>query len=145
MFIYSQIAGLSLVAGGLLLAHAHNRKNAVSNILKRGIKTDGKVIEIRRNPGSLFSSKEGEGYAPVVEYTTASGNILKHFSTTYRPICPYREGQIVPISYINYKSIREAALSDDEPGDLPRKLFIIGIVCFLFGLPALISGLPNFF
>lgn len=136
-----QLAGLFFVAGFLLLAHAHNRKNYVSRILTRGIKTEGKVVEMTRNPGSLFSKVEGEGFAPVVEYTTQSGNVLKHHSTTYRTPATYEAGQTVPIWYINYKSIREAALEDDEPGDLPKKLFAVGLVSFLVALPTVISGI----
>lgn len=142
MFIPSQIAGLSFIAGCLLLAHVHNRKNYISNILKRGTKTEGKVIELREDPGSVNNGNKG--YAPVIEYTTVSGNVLKHFSTTYRRESPYTVGQTVSIWYINYKSIREAALADDEVGDLPRKLFIVGIVLLLVGVPFIIDGISKF-
>lgn len=140
-----QLSGLALVSGFLLLAHAHNRKNYIHYLLKRGNKTESKVVEIRKNPGSLFSKVEGHGRAPVVEYTTISGNVLKHYSDTFSNPCMYEIGQMVPIWYLNYKSRREAALQDDLPGDLPRKLFIIGIILFCLGLPSLLVGLQNLF
>lgn len=143
--IYANIAGFSLVLGFLLLAHSHNRKNYIKNLLKNGTKTEGRVIEIYRNPGSIFSKQSGEGFAPVVEYTTISGNILKHYSTTYRANTKYQVGQIVPLWYVNYKSIREAALEDDEPGDLPKKLFITGLIFLSVGFPKMCSSLGMFF
>lgn len=139
--VYAKISGFCLVAGFLLLAHAHNRKNYIKYLFERGTKTEGKVIEISRNPGSLFNKEEGEGFAPVVEYTTISGNTLKHHSTTYQTPCKYHVGQTVPLWYINYKSRREAALEDDQPGDLPRKLFIVGMILLLIGLPKVLLGL----
>lgn len=142
-FLPSQFSGLAIVVGFLLLAHAHNRKNYINNLLKRGIKTEGSVIEIWKNPGSLFSKKEGQGYAPVVEYTTNSGNVLKHYSHAFTDPCKYEMGQKVAVWYINYKSIREAALEDDQPGSLPKKLFVAGIILVLLGLPNLIVGLQN--
>jgi len=141
LIITPKLAGIFFVGGFLLIAHAHNRKHYIAKILKRGTKTEGKVVEVFRNPGSLFKKEEGEGFAPVVEYTTQSGSTLKHHSTTYRTPAKYEVGQVVPIWYINYKSIREACLEDDEPGDLPGKLFKAGIVLLLIALPAIISGL----
>ena len=145
MFTASQIAWFSVVAGCLLLAHSHNRRYYISNLLKRGIKTEGKVVELRKDPGALPDGREGKGYAPVVEYATVSGNVLKHFSSTYRQTSPYKVGQTVPIWYINYKSIREAALADDEPGDLPKKLFIAGLLLLIIGVPFIVDGISTLF
>jgi hypothetical protein len=136
-----QITGVCFVAGFLLIAHAHNRKHYISKLLKHGHKTEGKVIELYRNPGSLFSKKEGEGFAPVVEYVTQSGNTLKHYSSTYKAVSNYQVGQVVPIWYINYKSKREAALADDQVGSLPRNLFRLGALFLLLSLPRLVFGL----
>jgi len=143
MTFYSSISGLCFVAGCLLLAHAHNRKTYIKRLLKRGFKTEGKVVEIRQNPGSLFSSQPGEGLAPVVEYTGNSGNLVKHYSTTFRTPSRYQIGQQVPLWYSEYKANRESTLEDDEPGDLPRKIFIIGITLLLISLPKVIAGLLN--
>ncbi len=140
-----QWSSIFAIVGALLLAHAYNRRNYIRNILAKGEETEGRVVEVRRNPGSLFSSKEGPGEAPVVEYTTKSGNTLLHYSTTYVSPCKYRVGQPVRIWYINYKSRREAALPDDRPGDLPRNLFIAGLICLVLGAPALINGLMGLF
>ncbi|HMQ61940.1 MAG TPA: DUF3592 domain-containing protein [Flavilitoribacter sp.] len=140
-----QWSSILALVGALLLAHAYNRKNYIRNILAKGEETEGRVVEIRRNPGGLFSSKGGPGEAPVVAYTTVSGNTLRHYSITYVSPCKYRVGQPVRIWYINYKSRREAALPDDQPGSLPRNLFIAGLICFALGAPALISGLMGLF
>lgn len=142
--IYSKISGISSIVGFLLLAHAHNRKHYIKNIFKNGMKTQGKVIEISRDPGPIFG-KEGEGFAPVVEYTTESGNVLKHHSQTYRVPTKYEVGQTVDIWYVNYKSRREAALADDEPGELPKKLFIAGLILVLIATPKIFLGTLNLF
>ena len=131
-----QLSGLAAVGGFLLLAHAHNRKHLVQNLLRRGRKTEGRVVELRENP-------QGQGFAPVVEYTTESGSVLKHFSTTYRTPSPYSEGQTVPIWYENYKSRREATLEDDEAGTLPKKLAVTGFLLLLLALPRILSGLTG--
>lgn len=141
MIIFSELSGIFLLAGFLLLAHGHNRKSYIKNLLTKGRKTEGKIVELRRNPGALFSKTEGEGFAPLVEYNTESGNKLRHYSMTYKLVSPYKVGQIVPIWYKNYKSIREATLEDDEVGTLPRNLFILGLTLTAMGLPKLVSGL----
>ena len=79
---YSNIAGICFVVGALLLAHGHNRKTYIKRLLNRGFKTEGKVVEINQKPDSLISNQAGNGFAPVVEYTTVSGNVVKHHSTT---------------------------------------------------------------
>lgn len=141
---YSKLAGISAILGFLAIAHGYNRKNHVKNLLKNGIKTEGKVVEIYPNPGPLFGKGAAIGSAPVVEYTTQSGNILKHTSTTYREPCPYQIGQIVNIWYINYKSRREAALEDDQVGNLPKQLITAGLILMAFSLPRIISMLFAF-
>jgi hypothetical protein len=142
--IPEQLSSGSLVLGGFLMAIGLHRKFYFSNILKRGTRTEGKVIEVRQNPGSLFSKEVGAGFAPVVEYTNNSGNTLIHHSTTYRTPSMYKENQTVPIWYINYKSRREAALQDDEPGTWPMKLIGVGFVLFLVGVPQLLQRLALF-
>jgi hypothetical protein len=142
--IYSKISPLFLLVGFLLIAHSHNRKNYIKNLFKNGIKTEGKVLEIRRDPGPLFG-EEGMGFAPVVEYTTMSGNVLKHYSQTYQISSKYEVGQTVDIWYINYKSIREAALEDDQPGQTPKKLFTVGLILLLIAAPKIIYGLSNIY
>ncbi|HMO18422.1 MAG TPA: DUF3592 domain-containing protein [Oligoflexia bacterium] len=142
--LYSSYAPLMGLIGFLMLAHAHNRKTYIQNLLRKGIKTEGRVIEIAADPGPLFSKNEGEGFAPVVEYITVSGNTLTHRSTTYRNPTKYEVGQIVPVYYINYRSRREATLEDDEPGTLPKTLFITGSIFLIIALPALISALTKF-
>jgi hypothetical protein len=111
--------------------------------LKSGTKTDGKVVEVNRNPGPLFSKEPGEGFAPVVEYTTISGNTLRHHSTTYRSPSRYEVGQLVQVWYVNYKSNREATLEDDEPGSFPGKLFLAGSIFILIALPKILFSLPG--
>ncbi len=142
--LYTKISGIFSIVGFLLLAHSHNRKNYIKNILKNGIKTQGKVVEICRDPGPIFG-KEGEGFAPVVEYTTDSGNVLKHPSQTYQTPTKYQVGQLVDIWYVNYKSNREAALADDQPGELPKKLFITGLILLLVAAPKIIFSMLNLF
>lgn len=136
----SKIISWLSVLGFFLVAIGLHLQFYISNVLKRGTKTEGKVIEIRRNPGNLFSSEEGEGFAPVVEYTTTSDQTRIHYSTTYRTPTPYQENQLVPIWYIDYKSRKEAALADDEPGTFPRKLIVVGAALLLLASPSILSN-----
>lgn len=142
--IYTNISSTLLPVGFLLVAHSYNRKNYIKNIFKNGIKTQGKVVEISRDPGPLFG-KEGEGLAPVVEYTTVSGNVLKHHSQTYQIPAKYEVGQVVDIWYVNYKSNREATLEDDQVGETPKKLFMVGVIFLLISTPKIIFGMFKLF
>ncbi len=52
---------------------------------------------------------------------------------------------MVDLWYVNYKSRREAALADDQPGDLPRKLFIAGLLLLLVAAPKIVVGMLGLF
>ncbi len=134
---YNDIAPFLLIVGVVLFIYGINREGAIKKILSHGQKTIGKVIELRQDPTKSLSNQSNIGLAPVVEYSTVSGNTLQHVSTTYREPCRYTKGESVDIWYINYKSIREAALIDDVPGQTPKKIRIIGFLLLLAGTPRL--------
>lgn len=138
-------ASVLALPGTLLLAFAYDRQHAIRKILAKGHETEGTVVEMRPNPGGLFSRKEATGEAPVVEYVTHSGNTLKHYSTTYVSPSPYQTGQKVQIWYVNYKSTREAALADDLPGSFPRNVMLVALVLCALGYPGVIIKLFGLF
>lgn len=133
-----QILPLLAFIGTYLLIIAYDKSKIVERVTAKGIKTEGTVVEIRRDPGSLFDSKEGEGAAPVVDFVTNNGS-HRHYSTHYQTPCPYQVGQKVEVRYYFYKSIREVLLANEGAGTLPKTLFRWGIALCLIGYPFLIK------
>lgn len=111
-----------------------NNAKMPERVKNRGQVAEGTVIEIRRNPGPLFSSKEGEGYAPVVDFDYPNGS-HRHFSTYYQTPSPYQVGQKVQVAYYFYKSIREVVLEGEENQPQSPTLLIWGIGLCLLGYP----------
>ena len=134
---YLQLLGF---IGTYLLILSYDRAQMPERVKKRGIKTEGTVIEIRRNPGSLFSKTEGQGDAPVVDFNTISGSHRYH-STNYITPCSYQVGQKVPVWYYFYKSKQEVILENEDAGSLPRTLLVWGIAFCVIGYPFLIRNL----
>lgn len=130
--------------GTYCLILAYDRSKMPDRVKKRGQKTEGTVIEIRRNPGPLFSSQEGEGYAPVVEFETPWGN-HRHFSIYYQTPSPYQVGQKVQVGYYFYKSIREVLLDGEENEPTSPVLYIWGICLCLLGYPFVFIKLLDLF
>lgn len=128
------------IAGTFLVILAYDRKNLVERVKSKGIETEGTVVEMRRNPGSLFGAAAGEGEAPVVDFTTNWGT-HRHYSTNYMPAYPYKVGQKVRLWYSFYKSRRDVALETDVPGIMPAGLFRWGIFFCLLGYPFLLKKL----
>lgn len=142
-----QMMPLLALVGTYLLIIAYDKSKIVDRVISRGIKTEGTVVEIRKNPGSLFSSKEVEGEAPVVDFVTNNGS-HRHYSTDYQTPAPYHVGQKVEVRYYFYKSIREVILANEGVGTLPKTLFRWGIALCLIGYPFIIRkmmllGLSN--
>lgn len=126
----SNYGGALLVIGALMTAWSWDQKTLVSRLHKKGIHTRGKVVELRDNPNP---SSNAPGKAPTVEYTTQSGNTIRHISTTYQSPSPYSVGQEVDIWYRNYKSRRDAVLADDRPSPFFDRLFRLGLILALIG------------
>lgn len=140
-----QLAASLAVLGLFLLFLAWQQMDYYPNILRNGTEAEGTVIEMHRDPGPLWGGEEGDGEAPVVEFTDRQGRQRRHFSTTYQIPSPYRVGQKVRIWYIIYKSRQVYALEDDTKGSWPRTLLIIGAVAFLLGAPELWRRLGGLF
>ena len=124
--------------GTYLLILSHKKKHEIEHTIRKGLSTEGTVIEIRENPGKSLESNMPEGYAPVVEFTTINGK-YHHHSATFRSPCNYYIGQKVKIYYYFYKSRKEMALLDDDPGPLPKILFKWGILFCAIGYPILLA------
>jgi hypothetical protein len=110
---------------------AYQKQHEIQIVLSRGIKTTGRVVEIRQDP-----SGNGGG-APVVEFNYPYGS-YRHYSNTYMLPCAYYVGQETEIWYLFYKSNRRATLSDEQPGTLPITLLKWGIVLCLLSYPVVI-------
>ncbi|AEE48814.1 DUF3592 domain-containing protein [Haliscomenobacter hydrossis] len=123
--------------GTYLLILANDRSHLVGRVKKRGIQTEGTVVELHQNPGPLFSKTSGEGVAPVVDFTT-NGGTHRHYSTHYETPSPYQVGQKVQVWYYFYKSKREVTLADEDGGTLPQTFYRWGIVFCALGYPFLL-------
>jgi len=132
------------LVGTYLLILAFDKAHLVERVKARGIETEGTVVEIRRNPGGLFSSKEGEGEAPVVDFIT-NGGTHKHYSKNYATPCPFKVGEKVKVWYYFHKSRREVALAEAETDTLPHTLRKWGIILCLLSYPFLVKKLMLLF
>lgn len=118
----------------------YNNSQMPKRVKTRGKVAEGTVVEIRRNPGTIFSSQEGEGYAPVVDFEYPNGS-HRHFSTYYQSPSPYQVGQKVQVGYYFYKSIREVLLDGEENQPRPSTLLILGICLCVLGYPFVVIKL----
>jgi hypothetical protein len=132
------------IIGTYCLILAYDRAKMPERVKKRGQLAEGTVVEIRRNPGPIFGSQEGEGFAPVVEFATSSGN-HRHFSTHYQTPSPYQVGQKVQVGYYFYKSIREVLLDGEENQPSSPTLLICGVCLCLLGYPFVFIKLLGLF
>ncbi len=137
---FIQFMPIVALAGTFMLIIAYDKAHLIERVRSRGIEAEGTVVEIRRNPGGLFRSEEGEGEAPVVDFTTQWGS-HRHYSTNYVTPCPYQVGQQVKVWYYFRKSRREVALPDDAAGPLPGVLMRWGIVLCVLGYPFVVKKL----
>lgn len=130
--------------GTYCLILAYDRAKMPERVKKRGQKAEGTVVEIRRNPGPLFGSQEGEGYAPVVDFDYPNGNYRYH-SNYYQSPSPYHVGQKVQVGYYFYKSIREVIIDGEENQPQSPTLLIWGICLCLLGYPFVFIKLIGLF
>lgn len=132
------------LVGTYLLILAYDRMHLVERVKAKGIETEGTVVEIRRNPGGLFSSTEGEGDAPVVDFVTNWGT-HKHYSTNYAIPCPFKVGEKVKVWYYFNKSRQEVVLEEAETDTLPHTLRTWGIILCLLSYPFVVKKLMLLF
>lgn len=130
--------------GTYLFILSYQKQHQIKHTLTKGKVTEGTVVEIRENPGSLFGKEQAEGYAPVVDFQVGSST-HRHYSGTYKLPARYKVGQKVKIYYYFYRSISEFALEDDEPGSLPGTLFRWGLAFCAIGYPLLLIRLGRLF
>jgi hypothetical protein len=138
-------SGISFIIGFLMYAWAHDRSNLHRRLLEKGTKTTGRVVKLTEAPIPLFGGKRKEGFAPVVEYTTISGNTLTHISTHYEYPSPYQPGQEVSLWYRNYKSIREATLEDEKPSESLKTYKTVALILIILSLLLMWPRILRFF
>lgn len=138
------MSGIIALVGTYMIIIGYTRNGFFENVRLKGIKTEGIVIALNQNPGSFYGGEEGDGFAPVVEFTTINGT-HRHVSTIYKNPTPYIVGQKVNIWYYSYKSRREMALEDDAPGDMPQNLFKWGILLCGIGYPLIYLKINQLF
>lgn len=122
----------------------YNNSQMPKRVKSSGKVAEGTVVEVRRNPGPIFSSQEGEGYAPVVDFEYPNGS-HRHFSTYYQTPSAYQVGQKVKVQYYFYKSIREVLLDGEENQPQSPTLLIWGICLCLLGYPFVFIKLLGLF
>lgn len=115
------------------------------NVRKIGIETEGTVVEMRPDPGPLFGKAEGTGQAPTVEFTDQRGDVHRYICVCYQDPSPYKVGQKVKVWYHLYRSRREYALEDDQPGTGPMTMLKVGLVLLVLGAPELLKRLSGLF
>lgn len=130
------------IIGTYLLILSHNKNHEIEHTIEKGLSTEGTVVEIRSDKRHSTESNVQEVYAPVVEFTTINGT-FRHYAPSFRASCKYEVGQKVKIYYFFYKSRREMALEDDEPGTLPNTLLKWGIIFCAIGYPMLLSKMAG--
>ncbi len=135
-FISPQVLGIVTLVGTYCLILSYQKQHEIQTVLSKGIKTTGTVVEIRQDPSG------NSGDAPVVEFNYPNGS-YRHYSTTYVLPCAYSVGQQVEIWYLFRKSNRTAALSDDQPGTLPKTLLKWGILLCLLSYPEIIRRMAT--
>jgi len=127
----SQIVPFFALIGTYLLILANSKQHLPERVKKRGIETEGTIVEIR---------KEGLEEFVVVDFTYPNGS-FRHISNKYVYPCPYKVGQKVRIWYYFNKSNREVILEDEGIGNLPSKLYRWGFIICIISYPFLIYKL----
>jgi hypothetical protein len=126
-----QIVPFFALIGTYLLILAYSKQHLPERVKKRGIETEGTIVEIR---------KEGLEEFLVVDFTyTSCSN--SHFSNKYVYPSLYKVGQKVKIWYYFHKSNREVILEDEGIGNLPSKLYRWGFIICIISYPFLLYKL----
>ena len=143
----SQYAAIVALIGTYLIIMSHVRIHYYDKIRSKGRITEGVVTELI--PKDYHSTQASVAMAPVVEFIPDVGvSRFRYVSSTYQYPSPYQVGQKVKIYYKGFSgsknSIREVALEDDKPGNLPASLLRWGIVLCVISYPLIIWRLTNF-
>ncbi|MBK9256509.1 MAG: hypothetical protein IPM42_13560 [Saprospiraceae bacterium] len=123
---------------------SYSKAHEIEHTIRKGRIAEGTVIELQDNPADLHLNTKLRRKAPLVDFHSHIG-WHQYQSITYRDPSPYQVGQKVQIYYYFYKSRREFALADDEPGTLPKTLLKWGIIFCIIGYPILFGKLGGFF
>jgi len=130
----SEIVPLFALIGTYLLILAHSKQHLPERVKKRGVETEGTIVEIR---------KEGLEEFLVVDFSYPNGS-FRHISNRYVNPCPYKVGQNVKIWYYFRKSNREVVMEGEGVGNTPSKLYRWGIIICLISFPFVIFKMMNF-
>jgi hypothetical protein len=104
-----------------------------NNIIKHGVKTEGRVVDLLTN---YNKKKRSSTKAPVVQFKTQQGETILYTSSMYSSPCPYHQGQSLPIWYLP-DNPQEATLNGTETYLFFSIFAGFGALALLFGLPTL--------
>ena len=131
---------IMLTLVGLIFSTIGYRSWDWSNkIIKNGIPTEGVVIKLKNR---INKNRQTGTKAPVVQFRTATGEIVTYNSTTYTSPCSYVVGQYVPIWY-DPNNPQEATLNRADAYLLPMIFGGFGILALLLGLPTVLKSLTQ--
>lgn len=135
------LVGITALVGTYMIIVAYDKTRIYDRVRRLGRTAEGTVVEVYQDPGPLIGRSEvSGGYAPIVVFDSHIGN-HRYVSTTYRNPSPYKVGDKVKVWYYFYKSRREMALADDEPGDSPGRLYFWGVLLCALSYPFLFMRL----
>ena len=129
------------IAGTLFLSIAYREWRSNYSIITQGVETEGVVIETyrkTRRTGEMPSTAE----APVVEFSTETGERRKYYSTLFTTPCNYEQGVKVPIWYLPNDPNR-ATLNGKDAWILPVMFGIFGCALCLITYPILLQMLAR--
>jgi hypothetical protein len=85
-----------------MLGGAGNSYHTTSQFIDQSLKAEGLVVDLVRSRSSRSGShkrRTSRGYAPVVEFTTESGDTIEFVSSTSSSPPRFKEGELVEVFY----------------------------------------------
>ncbi len=130
---------LAFCLGGTLFATIAIREYiSTGHIIQSGKQAQGMVVEMARRPRKVGETGTPNSFAPVVQFTTETGEQRKYYSTLYTGLETYQVAQMVDIWYLPNEP-NEATLKGGDAWILPLVFGIFGFAMCLIGYPWLFN------
>jgi hypothetical protein len=114
------------------------------NIMTKGIRTKGVVVELVHRPKKVGELTSSGALAPVVRFFNKDGKERLYYATTYTTPPLYQIGQQVELWYLEH-DYNAALLKGKDEWILSIAFAIFGAVMFLIGFPFLLKTLWRMF